>query len=212
MVAIANLKDKIAPVLIGGAACTGKDTAAAYAAHILGEKGYKAGPISTGECLRQAHWLSENDTRERFFALCRGREDDPFVAELVANSVQAEPDSIIVISGLRRKCDAEYFYEEFPYSHFIVLFSDTDTLVERIVRRNRQSDFPSGTPEEQNPEIARQILADEERVHRINGMLAYVVAKPCKAKRGYVIDTSKQKDCANLEKEVAKALASFGLT
>lgn len=220
---IANLKDEIGLIFVGGNICTGKSTAANYAAaYIKKTSGMDAGPISMSDCLMQAYDFTENTPREKLTAVFGANPEKPWTAELVAESIRAEPGSIVVISGIRKASDTKYFFEQFPYSHFIALFADDQTLVDRIIRRNRPVDFPPGTPEEKKPVIAMQMLREEERAHGIGAMLAYVCKVPCKTKRelkddisaprGYVIDTSKKEGTSELEHGVQRALTEFGIS
>jgi dephospho-CoA kinase len=218
---MANLKDKVGAIFICGNICTGKKSAAEYAAsYTLERKGCKAGPVSMGHCLRGAYSFNESTPREKMSARFGEKPEEPWIAKLVANMVKAEPSSIIVISGLRRQVDARYFFEQFPYSHFIALFADNETLVDRIVKRNRPVDFPQGTSEKHKIAIARQMLREEEQTYGINAMLQYLCRFPCKATRklkqgtaprGYIIDTSKQEGTSELEHEVKTALERFGI-
>ena len=205
-----GLRDEAQLVLVGGAICTGKDTAAGKAVEILGQRNHSASLVSMAECVRIAGGLSEDDPIEMYHAVFKGKENDPWLARAISKAYEIEEGTIPVVSGLMRKCDAEYFNTTFPNSYFISLIADENTLVERIVGSNRQMDFPPGTPEEQKPEIARQLLRDEERVHGIMAMLGYV-AKEIPRARTYLIDTSRQKGTAELELKVGIALRHFSL-
>lgn len=205
-----EMADRAKVILIGGTICTGKDTATEKVIEIMGHHNHRTALISLTECVRIVGGLRNDDPREKYCAVFKGKENDPWLAKAISNVYEIEDNAIAVISGLRRKCDAEYFHLGFSNSYFISLMADEATLVKRMVSRNRKMDFPPGTPESEKPAIARGILAEEEKVHGIMAMLGYVSTQAPR-QNTYLIDTGKQEGTTHLELTVHNALRHFKL-
>lgn len=211
MARLIDLKDDITLLLIGGTICTGKDTAAREASRRLANRRYEVRHVSMTEYLREVTGLGEDDPRERYLAQFEGRENEPWLAEGIARDKQAEPGSVVVVSGLRRERDAAYFNETFPKSYFIAIVCDDKTLVERMMQRGRAMDFPEDSSEKEKRAIALERLRQEERVHGITEMIGYIAVKAL-PDRWYVIDTGLEDDCIFLKASVKEALKRFRLT
>ena len=108
---------------------------------------------------KQPEELDTRTPKEKYDALSIGREDTPWITSGIANIMDTEEGGITIISGLRRKCDAEYFRTTFPNHYFIsIIVEDKDTLVQRLVRRDKARDFPRETPDDQKENIAKQCI------------------------------------------------------
>jgi len=203
-------KDESRIVLVGGTICTGKDTVARMVYNKLKSHGSYPFEISMTDCVRQVGGLTPESQREKYAELFKGKENSPWIARAISNAVEFEENQIVVVSGLRRKCDAAYFSENFPNSYFINLLADEGTLVERIIARNMPMDFPEGTKESEKPGIAKALLAEEEKTHRIMEMLGYV-ASEVPRERTYLIQNDREEDFSGLELGVYRALIKFKL-
>jgi len=206
-----DIRDTATLVFIGGTICTGKDTAKDLVSARLRDKGYDNATLSMGDCLMALSGLTKDSPREEYGALFEGKENDPWIARTIAEKIDIESGKILVVSGLRRKCDAEYFHTTFPNrGYFISLMADEDTLVQRIIARNRGIDFPPGTPEEQKKDIAKKLLAKEEKTHKIWEMMGYINNEIPKEKQ-CLIYTGKETGTSYLESQIDKALTHFTL-
>lgn len=204
-----EIADNAKIVLVSGTVCSGRYTIGAMVSEKLKTAGYNCEFVSIREYLAIVGKLDESSPKEAYDALFKGKENSPWLVNAIANvmEIEGEEKKITVVSGLGRKCDAEYFGSNFPNSNFISIMADDDSLVERILARNKAKDFPQGTPENQKREMAKKLISAEKGDYI--AMMGYITSIPIE--RTYVIDNGKGVTVLDIESKIYHALHKFNL-
>jgi len=204
MVYLADLKIK--PKIIGlvGNICTGKKPTIRY----LGRK-LPIYVIPLSDYFKEAIFERKPPkTREGYTAKVLEMtkvEGQTWISQRIEGDIPIELGKVLVIDNFRVFYDIGYMSENYG-AYFIGLKADEDTLVKRVLERNRDIDF-NGIPEDKRTERALEVVRFEDAAFNFEKMFRKIK----RLERRYVIDTSGQTDCRHLHSELEKALVKFGL-
>lgn len=141
-----------------GLIASGKGTAAA---HLQEHHGASTHKFSTmlWDALDRFYLDRTRDNLIKISESIRGTFGEDIMAKVIAEDVKNDPNSLIVVDGIRRLADIQYL-KQFPGFTLVEISADTNTRYERLIRRSEKADDATKTYE--------QFLADHKRSTEIS--------------------------------------------